>query len=708
MSGVNAPTYDELRAACRDLQKEIAHYLVVEQDLIYARDRLDRELGRAKAIQSYSQKAIRASSPRDFAEITVESVVETLEVECSALLAYDGVANGLKVVAAFGLEQYEQETALDRDWAVARRLLDGGGAFIERAQPGAGPLGALGLCQVIACPYYDGKGGLRGLLAGGVSEQKVAFYGELSPELIPSFEVFTRQMSSLLHNLESQEVIRKQVEALSRANAELQEQAQKLQTARRTLEDTNRSLGRNVRELSTLHAIAAAITSIRDLDELLDTVLTTVVRDLGYDRALIMLVDEKRGVLGNGRVAGAAETVRLVQDLERPIREGQGVLVQVVLSGEPILIDGVENPGSGLDLEIVDTHKTGWSLLAVPLRTKEKVTGVIAVDNFKSGARLSKEDESLLSTLAGQVAISIENARLYADLQQEIAEHERAESALRSAHDESELRVRERTAELSAANARLRQEILERTQVEVALKEAREAAEAANRTKSNFLARMSHELRTPMNSVIGFAELILDGIYGDAPAAIREAVSEIQKSGEHLLGLINDVLDISRIEAGRMDLRLTEGPIEDCIETVLGRVAPLAKEKGLKLTAEIRQQLPACVFDAQRITQVLFNLVGNAIKFTRSGEVRIGVKPEEHQLLFWVADTGIGIPQGELLDIFSEFRQVDSSITREAQGSGLGLAIARKFVEMHGGRIWAESEVGAGSTFWFTLPLRGV
>jgi signal transduction histidine kinase len=239
------------------------------------------------------------------------------------------------------------------------------------------------------------------------------------------------------------------------------------------------------------------------------------------------------------------------------------------------------------------------------------------------------------------------------------------------------------------------------------LKRAREVAEAATRAKSDFLASMSHELRTPMNSVIGFSEMILDGIYGEVPEEIRDVVEEIRNSGDHLLGLINDVLDISKIEAGRMELRLTENAVGDCIETVVSRMTSLAKEKGLELRTETEDGLPVGTFDLQRITQVLQNLVGNAIKFTKEGKVEIEVHTDNEHFVFCVSDTGVGIPESDLESIFSEFEQVDSSVTRETQGSGLGLAIAKRIVDMHGGRLWVESEVGAGSTFRFTLPIKG-
>jgi signal transduction histidine kinase len=236
------------------------------------------------------------------------------------------------------------------------------------------------------------------------------------------------------------------------------------------------------------------------------------------------------------------------------------------------------------------------------------------------------------------------------------------------------------------------------------LEKARETAEAATRAKSDFLASMSHELRTPMNAVIGFSEMILDGIYGDVQPEISEVVEEIRKSGEHLLGLINDVLDISRIEAGRMELHLTENAVGDCVETVIARITPLAQDKGLRLCTKMEGELPPCRCDLQRITQVLYNLVGNAIKFTQEGEVRMGVHMDEKDFVFSVADTGVGIPQSKFETIFDEFQQVDSSVTRETQGTGLGLAITKRIVEIHGGRIWVESEVERGSTFRFTLP----
>jgi signal transduction histidine kinase len=180
----------------------------------------------------------------------------------------------------------------------------------------------------------------------------------------------------------------------------------------------------------------------------------------------------------------------------------------------------------------------------------------------------------------------------------------------------------------------------------------------------------------------------------------------VQQSGRHLLGLINDVLDLSKIEAGRMELSPTEYAVPDIVETVSSSLRSLATENGLEFVAGAQADLPAAFGDAQRIAQCLMNLAGNALKFTKQGRVEIWVERQGETLVYRVADTGTGIPQDQLESIFAEFRQADSNISREFGGTGLGLSITKKFVEMHGGRIWAESEVGKGSTFFFSIPLR--
>lgn len=232
------------------------------------------------------------------------------------------------------------------------------------------------------------------------------------------------------------------------------------------------------------------------------------------------------------------------------------------------------------------------------------------------------------------------------------------------------------------------------------------AAEAASRHKSQFLASMSHELRTPLNAILGYAELIVDGIYGEVPEKILEVMDRVRKSGHHLLGLINAVLDLSKIEAGQLTLALNDYSLSDVIQTVVTAVEPLAVEQRLRLMAEVAPALPVGKGDERRLSQVLLNLVGNAIKFTDAGEVRIKAVVADRNFVVSVADTGPGIAEAEQQKIFEEFHQVEGPATRRKGGTGLGLSIAKRIVGLHGGRIWVESELGRGSTFTFTVPVR--
>jgi two-component system, NtrC family, sensor kinase len=251
-------------------------------------------------------------------------------------------------------------------------------------------------------------------------------------------------------------------------------------------------------------------------------------------------------------------------------------------------------------------------------------------------------------------------------------------------------------AQLQESYAGLEQKVEERTR----------ELEIASKHKSQFLANMSHELRTPLNGIQGYVELILDGIYGEVPEKIREVLELVQKSAQRLLSLINAVLDLSKIEAGQFTLSLVDYSMQGVVQTVFTAVEPLAAAKRLALKVAVAPDLSVGKGDEQRITQVLLNLVGNAIKFTEVGEVGVRVTLANGAFVVAVSDTGFGISAADQQKVFEEFQQADGSSTRQKGGTGLGLTIAKRIIEMHGGRIWVESSLGTGSTFWFTLPLR--
>jgi signal transduction histidine kinase len=249
---------------------------------------------------------------------------------------------------------------------------------------------------------------------------------------------------------------------------------------------------------------------------------------------------------------------------------------------------------------------------------------------------------------------------------------------------------------LAIQNARLFAQIEEK---------GRELAEAS-RHKSQFLANMSHELRTPLNSVLGFTEMMADGLYGQLPERAKSALIKVQANGRHLLGLINDVLDLSKIEAGQLTLSLDDYSLGQVVDSVVTSTESLARAKGLRMSASVPPALPIGRGDERRLTQVVINLIGNAIKFTDAGSVDIVAKAVDGFFEVVVRDTGPGIAPEDQKRIFEEFQQVDDSSTRRKAGTGLGLAISRRIVEMHGGTLTVRSAVGEGSTFTVRVPVR--
>jgi signal transduction histidine kinase len=231
--------------------------------------------------------------------------------------------------------------------------------------------------------------------------------------------------------------------------------------------------------------------------------------------------------------------------------------------------------------------------------------------------------------------------------------------------------------------------------------------ELVSQHKSQFLANMSHELRTPLNAILGYTELITDEIYGPVPEKIKEVLERVEHNGRHLLGLINAVLDLSKIEAGQLSLQLDEYSLREVIFEAVTTVESLATEKGLVLQTVLPNDVavPLARGDAPRLKQVLLNLLGNAIKFTDAGEVKVSTQIDTDHFTVAVSDTGPGIALDQQAHIFEEFQQVDNSITREKGGSGLGLAITKKIIQLHGGEVGVESELGRGSTFWFQIPI---
>jgi GAF domain-containing protein len=343
----------------------------------------------------------------------------------------------------------------------------------------------------------------------------------------------------------------------------------------------------------------------------------------------------------------------LFEELTRTVlKPGKGSLIgRTALSRATVhILDAQTDP----DYELHEARRIGafHTMLGVPLMREGNPVGIFALARRTIRTFTDKQIE-LITTFADQAVIAIENVRLFDEIQDK----------------------------------------------------SRQLAEASQH-KSQFLANMSHELRTPLNAILGYTELMADGTYGEPTEKMLGVLKRLESNGKHLLGLINAVLDLSKIEAGHLVLDFADYSLTDVVQTVCTAVEPLAADKKLALKVEASADLPAGRGDERRLTQVLLNLVGNAIKFTDNGEVIVKAGAANGSFNVSVRDTGPGISVADQAKLFQEFQQADSSITRKKGGTGLGLAISKRIIEMHGGRIWVNSAVGEGSTFSFTLPVR--
>src|SRR5262245_10456873 len=405
----------------------------------------------------------------------------------------------------------------------------------------------------------------------------------------------------------------------------------------RELEARTQELARSVEELQALRDVAQTISSTLNLEAVLNAILPHACRFANAGGGAIYVFDNIRRELN--LAAGFNMSSELLAEVRKLPVQHDSLVGQCVERRKPVQIEDLTKvpPHPLFDMHI----KAGVrSLLAVPLLDQDIVVGALVVRRLAAGV-FTNETVRLLQSFASQSAIAVQNARLFE---------------------------------------------------EVALK-SREL-EVASQHKSQFVANMSHELRTPLAAILGYAELMQEGFYGNQSDKSMDALTRIRSNGKHLLGLINTVLDIAKIESGQFTLNVTEYAIESVVETVRAATESLAQNKKLTLTTSVDKSLPVGLGDEQRLTQVLLNLVGNAIKFTDAGEVSIAAGARNGHFAVSVTDTGPGIPLDQQAQIFEQFHQVDSSLTKAKGGTGLGLAIAKQIVEMHGGRIWVESMPG--------------
>jgi signal transduction histidine kinase len=416
-----------------------------------------------------------------------------------------------------------------------------------------------------------------------------------------------------------------------------------------TLRHRTDELGRSISELQALGAVSQAVNSTLDLETVLSTIVTKAVQLSGAEAGAIYGYDEQTRELRLRATYGMDQG--LIDALsQRHIGLDDPTVAEVFAQREPTQVTDLREERASDINEI--TLRAGYrARMVAPLLRGEDIVGALVVRRRTPG-EFAKNTIDIIKTFAAQSALAIQNARMF---------HE----------------IEDKSRQL----------------------------EEASQHKSQFLANMSHELRTPLNAILGYTELMADGAYGEPSEKMLGILKRLEANGRHLLGLINDVLDLSKIEAGQLVLELSDYCVQDIAQTVRSTLEPLAADKKLGFKVEVAPQLPSGHGDGRRLTQVLINLVGNAIKFTDAGEVAIKAEANNGSFHVSVHDTGPGISAADQAKLFQEFQQADNAITRKKGGTGLGLAISKRIIEMHGGKIWVESRLGQGSTFAFTLPV---
>ena len=419
------------------------------------------------------------------------------------------------------------------------------------------------------------------------------------------------------------------------------------------VEARTQDLARSVEQLQALGAVGQAVSSTLDVETVLTTIVSRADLLAGADGGGIYEYDEPQQAF-HLRATQRFDPELVAVLRAAPIPIGEGAVGRVAVTRQPVEIPDIQDPGAYESrLRDAMTRSGLRAVLAVPLVREGRVLGGLVVAR-KNPGRFAPEVVDLLKTLAAQSAIAIQNARLFSELE-------------------------DKSREL----------------------------EAASRHKSEFLSNMSHELRTPLNAIIGFSEVLGERMFGELNDKQAEYIQDILSSGRHLLALINDILDLSKVEAGRMELDLTRFDLPAALGSAVILVRERATRHGLALDVSVDDRLGPFVGDERKIRQVLLNLLSNAVKFTpEGGRVAVRAVPADGAVEISVSDTGIGIAPEDQEAIFQEFRQVGTDYARKREGTGLGLALARRFIDLHGGRIWVKSRLGEGSTFTFNLPVR--
>lgn len=648
---------------------EVVSLVVISSDITerkQAEDEIHRRTGELTALLKSSQELATTLDLGTVLQTTTDSVTELMELQSAAIYLLEGETLYLGATSPALPPQFPEEfrrASLADHPHIHEAITTGLPVFLSDSAtadltPAERAVSEVrGLRSILYLPLLAGAKVVGTLIVASVGEPRAISEAEID---------VCRTLSNLA--------------ALAVENAQLFESIQRHVT----------QLGRNTVELAALNALGRDVSLSLSIDEVISTGLHGMLTAVNPDVAFFFLREGER--LIQKSIVPSEAKVRLGDVPEHRVGEcmcGLAVREKKAMYSRDIFKD--------LRCTWEECKKAGMrSFAALPLLSGGEVIGIIGLASDEE--RDFEAQAEFLETLTSTVAVGMSNALFYEQIQQYA--------------NELEARVAERTTELTERMA----EVETLNQAMIALTEdlqiAVTKAESADRLKSAFLATMSHELRTPLNSIIGFSGIILQGLAGPLNPEQDKQLNMVYDSARHLLALINDVLDISKIEAGQLEIAAEPFDVRQAIESALQTVTPLAEKKGLALVAEVSPEVGQITSDRRRVEQILINLVNNAIKFTDAGQVTVttellsAIENRPSQIRIQVADTGIGIKPENMGKLFKPFQQVETGLARSHEGTGLGLSICQRLVELLGGEIWVESQWGVGSSFIFTLPLR--
>jgi len=471
---------------------------------------------------------------------------------------------------------------------------------------------------------------------------------------------------NLLIKLDKIKQLQKTVDSLKKSLEEMDEQAKLIVRTDIELNKTQEELDKKITGLFALQRLSRAISTTLEENQIFKMINTNHLEELGFEKACAFLWSDPESKFITCLNVGYQEDE--IEKIKSTLQSDKNVYLNLIKNAKNIssvsLIDSVMR-------DKVERAFLVNSFVISSLLPKEGNKGFLFVGTENRDMSLTEGDEELITILSNQIGQALENARLF--------------EKTWKAHQELENKVEERTRQLS-----------------LALDEVR----MASKRKTDFISSVSHELRTPLTSIKGYASILIEEKLGQLPQAAKDRLAKINHHSNELVNIVNDLLDIVRIEAGKTVMKMEKHDINNLVNSASDLISIQCKNKNIELAQDIQKDLPSVLVDASQIERVLINLLANAVKFTpQNGRITVTAYKKEQNIQVQIQDTGIGIPSESLNFIFDEFYRVDNPINQEVKGTGLGLSLAKNIVEAHKGKIWAESQVNKGTTFNFTLPI---